>query len=797
MVTFATAPGSYIFEGPASSACSAAQMEIGACEYTPCGADSAPVDCVFGAWAHWSAPTCTQLCERHRVIAQMSQNMGKLCEGQLVETKRCERDCTHAEDCKLSDWGDWGFCEKHESQRYRSRSVTQYASNGGEECEGHLEETASCSEPPAAITACSFSEWSRWSACSSSCGGGLQTRERSIQNPAENGGAMCKGKLQELSMCSTEKCGGEPVSCVMSDWSAWSNCSRSLDGSSTKVRDRQLLRAPKHGGKACSATLRELQACSASSDCQLSQWTSWDQCDKTCGGGQHVRHRQVVQNPEAGGRQCSPSLMEIQGCNDAPCNRRDCAVSDWLEWGECSASCGSGQQGRSRKVVQLPMDGGDGCHMRLEETRECRDGLEQPLAPCPTVDCVWGLWSDWSSCSCKCEGGIRSRDRHIIQAPQKGGKPCMAWSKEETEPCNTQPCAAKKCIDGQWDSWQDWEPCSSTCKGGLTWRSRRVLMEANECGTPATGESRVYSSCHADVACEPDVDCQLSDWAQWSDCSKTCNGLKRRSRHIAVVGRGRGVACAGDLKQTAPCAPSSGDEMPVGCGGEAQADCQLSTWLSWTSCSVSCGGGQQSRSRDVAAEARGGGHCPLAPLSETRACSQQACPDQCLPTDCAWNDWSSWSACDKCGGEKRRFRHVQRVAQCGGQPCDAGLSEEVANCTRKCHEPSYCAFGEWSSWGECSASCGSGTQSRERHLEVTSRPELQFLTDAEDSNLLREFQQLRWETDALQRQQVQSLAMSFIGGLLSLLAGLAAVRALSRGHSSRGQRDVEINVSLE
>ena len=27
--------------------------------------------------------------------------------------------------------------------------------------------------------------------------------------------------------------------------------------------------------------------------CQVSSWTEWDQCDKTCGGGQQIRHRQA------------------------------------------------------------------------------------------------------------------------------------------------------------------------------------------------------------------------------------------------------------------------------------------------------------------------------------------------------------------------------------------------------------------------------------------------------------------------------------------------------------------------
>ena len=112
----------------------------------------------------------------------------------------------HPRNCLLPDWGEWGHCRSHESQRYQSRAVTQHASNGGKECGGHLEETASCSAPPPPILPCTFSNWAAWSVCTQTCGGGLRTLERQLESPAANGGALCEGKLQELSMCGTAKC---------------------------------------------------------------------------------------------------------------------------------------------------------------------------------------------------------------------------------------------------------------------------------------------------------------------------------------------------------------------------------------------------------------------------------------------------------------------------------------------------------------------------------------------------------------------------------------------------------------
>lgn len=794
LAAFLADPGSYLFEGPSSQACSGAQLDIGACEHRSCDAERASVDCLFGQWGDWTAPSCTQLCERHRVIDRMNQHHGKLCSGRLVETKRCPRACTHAEDCLLSDWGEWGRCQARESQRYRSRAVLQQASSGGRQCEGNLEETASCSAPPADAAPCGFGLWSAWSTCSQSCGGGLRTRERGLETPAERGGELCEGALQELSVCNAIECGGEALPCIVGDWGSWSDCAGDAAGSS-RFRERKVLREPKNEGMPCNATLKEVTPCQQAADCVVSQWTAWDECDKSCGGGQQARHRQVVVPPQDGGEHCPSSLVELRGCNMAPCHRRDCAISDWGEWSRCTASCGSGQQQRSRRLTQLSEDGGEGCSSQLEETRPCLDAAGRGLVACPVADCVWGLWSDWSSCSSRCDGGTRTRDRHIIQVPQPGGKPCQAWNKEEAEPCNTQQCSDERCVDGQWEDWQDWEPCSRSCEGGITWRSRKVLSEANFCGKPAAGPSRITASCNAGVACEPDVDCAFSDWGPWGDCSRSCGGLARRSRGIAVPSRGQGASCEGELQQTAPCGHTPGQLTPW-CLTDAPADCALGDWGPWQACSASCGGGQQHRARSVAAEARGGGRCPPAALSEVRPCGRRPCPGECAPADCRWGDWGAWSACDKCGGERRRSRHVLSVAHCGGEPCEPGLSEEVTTCTRSCHEPSYCAFGDWSSWGACSATCGSGVHERTRHLEVVGRlssPRLLVDGPLQDAaGLQAKFRQEHLELQVLHQHALQRIALAFASGLLSLVVGLVALRACAQGGDRTRCADVRV-----
>ena len=80
-------------------------------------------------------------------------------------------------------------------------------------------------------------------------------------------------------------------------------------------------------------------------------------------------------------------------------------------------------------------------------------------------------------------------------------------------------------------------------------------------------------------------------WHEWNGCSATCDGLRHRSRHIALQGSGHGKFCIGVADEVQNCDSSST------CEREAKVDCQWSEWNSWSPCSVTCGGGQYNRSR--------------------------------------------------------------------------------------------------------------------------------------------------------------------------------------------------------
>ena len=99
---------------------------------------------------------------------------------------------------------------------------------------------------------CRVDNWSVWSSCTQSCGGGLTTRTRR-KTVTESCGGGCSYHLRETKRCNTNCC---PVNCVYS-WSPWSKCSGC--GMSSHSRTPVIQRHSSCGGKACPA--KQTKAC--------------------------------------------------------------------------------------------------------------------------------------------------------------------------------------------------------------------------------------------------------------------------------------------------------------------------------------------------------------------------------------------------------------------------------------------------------------------------------------------------------------------------------------------------------
>lgn len=148
-------------------------------------------------------------------------------------------------------------------------------------------------------------------------------------------------------------------------------------------------------------------------------------------------------------------------------------------------------------------------------------------------DCTLSPW-EGQECSVPCGGGVQKLTRSVVSPPQGGAK-CLPL--EQMKSCNDSPCP----VDCRLESWSGWSKCSAECGGGVMQRLRSVTVHMKNNGKPC-GETSETKACNVQ-ACE--ADCDLSDWSEWSKCSKECDtGTRKRQKFVKKPAQGQGT-CAG------------------------------------------------------------------------------------------------------------------------------------------------------------------------------------------------------------------------------------------------------------
>ena len=203
-----------------------------------------------------------------------------------------------------------------------------------------------------------------------------------------------------------------------------------------------------------------------------------------------------------------------------------------------------------------------------------------------------------------CGGGTKTRFRSCTNPPAAhGGKTCLGL-KEMTHDCNKDTmCPGRKTINsfstvhiidtiifffssvnGGWTAWGNWSECSVTCGGGTKTRSRSCTNPpAAHGGDACVGLKEMTQDCNNGVFCPG---------------RKTTNRIsfvnKSLSAHVVVFSVNGG----------------------------------WTTWGDWSKCSVTCGGGTQTRSRSCTnPPAANGGKTCLGLKEMTQDCNKDTmCP---------------------------------------------------------------------------------------------------------------------------------------------------------------------------
>ncbi|XP_040215726.1 hemicentin-1 isoform X1 [Rana temporaria] len=308
----------------------------------------------------------------------------------------------------------------------------------------------------------------------------------------------------------------------------------------------------------------------------FSEWLPWQSCSVTCGQGIQKRMR-LCDNPAPanGGLYCQGEESETRLCQNKPCPA-DASWLDWSPWEECSKTCGSGKQTRTR-ICNIPpaQEGGKTCDGKAIDTKVCN------IKSCP-VDGEWSSWQVWGPCSKTCGKGTQIRARLCNNPPPSFGGTFCEGQDTQSQICNIRHCP----VDGKWSPWGSWTPCSVSCNGGLRQRTR-------ECSSPQPqyGGHKCKGKAFENEFCNGDscpIHGNWGPWSAWETCSRTCNGGQRRRHRTcdSPTPSHNGRGCAGKDTEIHKC---NTEICP--------ADSNWGPWEAWSKCSVSCGGGQQIRTR--------------------------------------------------------------------------------------------------------------------------------------------------------------------------------------------------------
>lgn len=346
-----------------------------------------------------------------------------------------------------------------------------------------------------------WTEWSRWTICTATCGFGMRSRNRYCEFPSflEAGQIDCGSR-------SYENCQGRGIDVVdqactnlppcpsPSQWSSWGACSVTCRGD-FGVRERVLMVMNPDGRFEADDSRTERESCSVDSP-ECPTWGSWGPCSATCRGVGQRQRRQYIRTP-LGVLDADASQVETETCQvEGP----ECpAAIEWGSWSPCSVTCkGTGM--RERRIVFRTDLGSLPADTNQRQTERCQVSVPE----CPS-------WGPWGPCSSTCRGeGVR--ERRILMRTNLGSLVSDS-SRVESERC---PTSGPECgAEVSWAQWEKWCPCD--CRTGKRSRRRECQRQDEATGEFVTvslaqcqGEGRQEKSCDVVGICP--------------ECITTCEG---------------------------------------------------------------------------------------------------------------------------------------------------------------------------------------------------------------------------------------------------------------------------------
>uniref|UniRef100_H2ZWR1 ADAM metallopeptidase with thrombospondin type 1 motif 18 n=1 Tax=Latimeria chalumnae TaxID=7897 RepID=H2ZWR1_LATCH len=319
---------------------------------------------------------------------------------------------------------------------------------------------------------------------------------------------------------------------------------------------------------------------------------------------------------------------------------------------DCSASCAGGYV--STKAICLK-----DYHTQVNSSF-CNSQKKPPVGTtvCNTHPCLphWST-SDWSTCSRSCGGGQQKRQIQCVQKVAFQREAVVSYSRcPITVPPQEQTCSSQACPP-EWSTGA-WSQCSKTCGRGMKKRDvycistipalkPNILQESmcNRNSKPQSQELCVLRRC-------PKNDKLQWVISPWSECSATCGpGIQKRElkcsekdsygKYINYPQRRCRNLHKPSMELERVCNQGACYQLPA----QTTNSIVVTGWYAspWRQCTVTCGGGVQTRMIQCLRQGRPAAGClPHQKPIMSRACNTNFCPAPERKNDPSCMDFFSW-----------------------------------------------------------------------------------------------------------------------------------------------------------